>query len=118
MGAGAEAGGGCRWVFIKETPTAELRSWDRDPHTSGGLGSGTRHQEGGVSVQGVLAPGARTLLKEGGGKRVGVGRGASGWPTASRKAEGSWPEAGATVQGQGPSGAEWFWNIQLKGDQG
>ena len=26
--------------------------------------------------------------------------------------------AGAAVQGQGPSGAEWFCNIQLKGDQG
>lgn len=41
------------------------------------------------------------MLKEGGGKRG-----------ASR------PGAGAAVQGQGPSGAEWFCNIQLKGDQG
>lgn len=33
------------------------------------------------------------------------------------EAERSWPGAGVAMQGQGPSGAEWFWNIQLKGDQ-
>lgn len=58
---------------------------------------------------------ARTMLKERGAKRW---EGSFRLAHCLEEAERSWPGAGAAMQGQGPSGAEWFGNIQLKGDQG